>query len=146
MKLNCACGNRPLKGYVNIDIDSPHADLIADVTKLPFKECVFEEVYSRAVLEHISWRKTFDVLYEWRRVLKFGGKLIVIVPDWDWLKKQNKTAYEIAPWLLGAQRNEYDYHKAIFDKKTIIMFFKQIGMNKIKVIRQGYYLKAEGIK
>ena len=146
MKLNCGCGNRPLKGYVNIDIDSPHADIIADVTKLPFKECVFEEVYSRAVLEHISWRRTFDVLYEWRRVLKFNGKLVVIVPDWDWLKKQKKTAYEIAPWLLGAGRSEYDYHKAIFDKKTIIMFFKQIGMNKIKVKRQGYYLKAEAVK
>lgn len=147
MKLNIGSGNRYKKDYLNLDIDKNcQVDIIADALRLPFKNCVFDEVYSRAVLEHISWRKTFDTLWEWRRVLKFGGKLVILVPDWDWIRKQNKIAYEIVPWLFGGQRDAYDFHKSLFDELTLLMFYKQIGISEIKIEKQGYYIKIEGIK
>jgi len=147
MKLNIGSGNRYKKDYINLDIDPRYkVDILGDAKNLPFKNCIFNELYSRAVLEHFSWRDIFDILWEWRRVLDFGGRLIVIVPNWQWIKKEKKIAYEIVAWLFGAQRNRFDYHKSIFDKATLLMFFNQIGINRTTMIEKDYYIKAEGIK
>lgn len=48
---------------------------------LPFKNDVLDYVYSSHLIEDFSrdkWRELFD---EWRRVLKPGGYLIIIVPE-----------------------------------------------------------------
>ena len=146
-RLNIGSGQRPLPGYINLDIDEvSFVDVVADCRCLPFKENTFDEIHSRAVLEHISWRETFDVLWEWRRVLKFGGTLIVSVPNWQWLRQQEKTAWEIVPWVMGAQRDQYDYHKALFDVPTLKMYFVRLGLNEVEIEDRGFYITARGKK
>lgn len=50
-----------------------------DATELPFKDNTLDFVYSSHLLEDFDdWKL---VLSEWIRVLKPGGKLIVIMPD-----------------------------------------------------------------
>lgn len=147
MKLNIGSGFRYQKGFVNLDINEVcKIDIKADATRLPFKDCVFGLVCSKAVLEHFSWRETFDILWEWRRVVKFGGSLSVTVPDWEWVKKQNRTAYEIEAWLLGAQRDVYDFHKAIFDIPTLEMLFRKVGLTVTNIFQKDYYLTVGGVK
>lgn len=147
MKLNIGSGFRYREGFVNLDINEVcKIDVKANATRLPFKDCLFDEVYSKAVLEHFSWRNIFDILWEWRRVVKFGGILKVIVPDWGWIRKQDKTAFEISAWLLGAQRNTYDYHKAIFDSNTLEMLFRQVGLKIKSTKNENYYLTVVGVK
>jgi SAM-dependent methyltransferase len=48
-------------------------------TELPFKDKTLDYVYSSHLLEDfLLWR---PVLKEWTRVLKVGGKIIILVPD-----------------------------------------------------------------
>ena len=48
---------------------------------LPYNDDYFDVVYSKSLLEHL-W-KPEHYLHEARRVLKPGGKIITLVPDWE---------------------------------------------------------------
>lgn len=51
----------------------------ADMGSLPFDNKTFDAVVARHVIEHSP--DTLAVLREWRRVLKPGGRLVVVTPD-----------------------------------------------------------------
>ena len=48
---------------------------------LPFTDDYFDAVFTKSVIEHIE--NTEHYMNEMRRVLKPGGVLIVLVPDWE---------------------------------------------------------------
>lgn len=77
--LNLGCGEQTY-GDVRVDIYRSKANLLADVEKsLPFKDNVFDEVYSRHFFEHL--RNSSSVLGEMVRVLKPGGRLVLITDN-----------------------------------------------------------------
>lgn len=49
--------------------------------KLPFEDNYFDVVFSKSVIEHID--NTEHYMQEMQRVLKPGGLLILLVPDWE---------------------------------------------------------------
>jgi len=53
--------------------------LHCDARILPFKDSTLDVVYSSHVLE--DFEKWYYILAEWSRVLKPGGKIIIIIPD-----------------------------------------------------------------
>jgi SAM-dependent methyltransferase len=86
LKLNLGCGDKILPGYVNVDVVEARAgmkpDVICDLHDLaPFEDASAEEILSVHVVEHF-WRwEIRDVLREWVRVLKPGGRMIVECPN-----------------------------------------------------------------
>ena len=86
LRLNLGCGDKILPGYVNVDVVESRAgkkpDVICDLHELvPFADDSADEVLSVHVVEHF-WRwEIRDVLREWVRVLKPGGKMIVECPN-----------------------------------------------------------------
>jgi len=77
--LNLGCGKQ-MYGDVRVDLYRGKANLIVDVEKsLPFKDNVFDEVYSRHFFEHL--RNPSSVLGEMVRVLKPGGRLVLITDN-----------------------------------------------------------------
>lgn len=73
---------------VNISgIDIKKCDLSKD--DLPFNDESFDIIYHKSVIEHFY--KPDHVMDETYRVLKKGGKLIFLTPDWE---RQVKTFYE----------------------------------------------------
>ena len=69
---------------------NPHADIVvADANfTLPFRDAAFEVVYMVHVIEHLH--RPLDCLKEVRRILKKGGRLILVTPNArvsnaDWL-------------------------------------------------------------
>ena len=80
IKLNLGCGTDYRKGWVNCDIhrDSKY-DMYVDLTeKLPFKTNYANKILLNVVLEHLP--NHLELLNEMKRVLKPGGKLIMIIP------------------------------------------------------------------
>lgn len=86
MRLNLGCGDKLLPGYVNVDVapsrlgKSP--DVLCDLHALsPFPSDSADEVLAVHVVEHF-WRwEVIDIIKEWRRVLKPGGKIILECPN-----------------------------------------------------------------
>lgn len=82
-KLEIGPGPERIEGFETLNIvDGSAVDYICDATKsLPFPDDTFEIVYASHILEHVPWYQVQEVLCEWRRVLKPGGRLEIWVPD-----------------------------------------------------------------
>ena len=83
--MNVGCGRDYKHGWINIDI-SPHVstDFLMDIRKdlLPAKDRTVDEIYISGVLEQIgSNDELLHAINECYRVLKDGGRMIVIVPN-----------------------------------------------------------------
>jgi SAM-dependent methyltransferase len=86
IKLNLGCGDKILSGYTNVDVVSERAgnkpDVNCDIRKLTIFESNYaDEILAVHVVEHF-WRwEINDVIKDWIRVLKPGGKLILECPN-----------------------------------------------------------------
>lgn len=100
--LNIGCGARPHESWVNIDLVSNSKLVLRhDIRKpLPFPSGYFDAIYSSHVLEHIEKDRVPEFLGNLRRVLKPGGVLRIVVPDFE---RQVRTYLEK---LDGALRSD----------------------------------------
>jgi SAM-dependent methyltransferase len=85
--INAFC-NRGLSCYA-VDISERHSDLNKEIQfyqanidggDLPFADNAFDVVFTKSVIEHIMDTEHF--ISECKRVLKKGGKVIVMTPEW----------------------------------------------------------------
>jgi len=84
IKIEIGAGTNPQKDstWVHQDIRKLNGvDLVCDARKLSHKDKEVEEIFSSHVIEHFGWRETKNILIEWLRVLRVGGKLEIILPD-----------------------------------------------------------------
>ena len=85
-RLNLGCGDKILPGYINVDVVSERAgnrpDFVTDIRSLAgIPDSFADEVLAVHVVEHF-WRwEVLDVLKEWCRVLKPGGKMVLECPN-----------------------------------------------------------------
>jgi hypothetical protein len=86
LRLNLGCGDKLLPGYVNVDVAESRAgakpDVLCDLHALPmFGDDSADEILSVHVVEHF-WRwEVLDVLREWVRVLRPGGRMVLECPN-----------------------------------------------------------------
>jgi SAM-dependent methyltransferase len=85
-RLNLGCGDKILEGYVNVDVAPSRAgrspDVLCDLHRLePFETDSCDEVMAIHVVEHFYRWEVIDVLREWLRVLKPGGRMILECPN-----------------------------------------------------------------
>jgi SAM-dependent methyltransferase len=99
---------------LRVDLDEQwEPDYRADISKLPFDTNQFDLVYSSHTLEHFPRNKTCEVLDEWVRVLKPGGKLHLIVPNIEWAIDnwdEESEIINVYNVLFGGQSTEFDFH------------------------------------
>lgn len=85
-RLNLGCGDKFLPGYVNVDVADERLgvkpDVVCDIRKLTaFNDNTVDEILSVHTVEHL-WRwEVVEVLKEWVRVLRSGGKMILECPN-----------------------------------------------------------------
>lgn len=81
--LNIGCGDKHLKGFVNMDIAPPY-DRRLDARKgLPFADRSVDGIYSEHFFEHLTQAEGLRFLRDCRRVLKPGGRIRIAMPDLD---------------------------------------------------------------
>lgn len=81
VKLNLGCGKDYREGYINVDLYEDSADQRFDVKTIPYEDNTVDEILASHVIEHFDYHESVDVLKEWYRVLKPGGKLVLETPD-----------------------------------------------------------------
>ena len=110
--------------YTTTDLNSPIADVKADICKLPFQDNSYDYIFCNHVLEHIpDDGKAMRELY---RVLKLGGIAILQVP----LENERLTTFEDASITDSKERakifGQYDhvriYGLDYFEKLRLIGF------------------------
>lgn len=109
VKLNLGCAAQPIKGYINIDLDTvetmkeryPEADIDNgtkiyqyDIFNLPYESSSVDEVRCDSLIEHLSFVEEKSFFEETTRVLKKGGKVTFSTPDFEdtvkrWLKAED---------------------------------------------------------
>ena len=133
---------------IRIDIQSAKGlDILADAHFLPFKDKLFSNIYLFDVLHHLDCPLNFFL--EANRVLKKGGKLIMIEPgitpvskvfyklfhqepvEMDWRPKKN--------CIPNRSKDPYDSNQAI---PTLLFFkyhinFEELGI-KFKILKKNW--------
>ncbi len=84
LKLNLGCGKKILPGYINVDFPNNYSgkkpDLECDIRVLPYRDNTIDEVMAIHVIGHFHLWEVPDILKEWCRVLKPGGRIILECP------------------------------------------------------------------
>ena len=106
--------------YTSVDIQG--GDVTAEMWDLPYDDDVIEFIWSSQTLEHVGIYKVSQTLKEWYRVLKFGGKAIISVPNFDYVAKYWLTGPDRA-WaeamVFGHQAHDGEYHKCAFTAASL---------------------------
>ncbi|CAI8162520.1 MAG: Ubiquinone/menaquinone biosynthesis C-methyltransferase UbiE [Bacteroidota bacterium] len=112
----------PHLDYISCDLESPLADIKADICALPFEDCSFDWVLCNHVLEHIT--NDTKAMQELYRVLKPGGKALLQVP-------------------LNPKRNTTFQDNSITDKATRTKIFGQY--DHVRIYGMDYFEKLRTI-
>lgn len=86
MKLNIGCGQKKLRGYINVDINpSNQPDMVLDITKdWPWDNDSVDEILLDNVVEHLEM-DIIQLSQKAKKVLKPNGYLKIICPNcFDW--------------------------------------------------------------
>jgi ubiquinone/menaquinone biosynthesis C-methylase UbiE len=139
VKLHLGCGPRHIPGFVHVDLQrAPHVDIVGPVERLPVRDGSVSLIYASHVLEHFGRYAYQDVLKEWFRVLAPGGILRLSVPDFAACAA---IYYEsglvdglsgLVGLVVGGQRNEYDFHKMVFDEAFLRSELAAIGFREVR--------------
>lgn len=89
----------------------------ADMGRLPYADNSVDAIWSSHTLEHAPMARVQDILKEWFRVLKPGGRAIIRVPNFDYIARYWLTGPDRA-WaeamVYGLQSNEGEFHRSAF--------------------------------
>lgn len=80
MKIIFGCNNNCVEGYVTLNLfDSIETKI--DVKNLELQDGSINEIMSINVFERFSPHESLAIIKEWYRVLEYGGKLVIELPD-----------------------------------------------------------------
>lgn len=143
IKLNLGSGNKIYFDYINIDLYAPNVDIRADVRNLPFKANSIEEILAIQILEHFNFAESWDILKEWKRVLKPEGLLWIETPDFltlcqkfaqadEWTRTSLYGWFFAKPWLPG------ESHLFMYTEAQLCWTLEQLGFLSIKRVEPKY--------
>jgi len=137
VRLHLGCGKIDHPGFVNIDaLARRHVHYVQEADRLGrFGDASVDLVYACHVLEHFSHLRVPEVLREWCRVLKPGGRLCLSVPDFDRIihiyQDTGRNMDNILNALMGGQEYPYNYHRVAFTKEYLNGLLLAAGFRRV---------------
>jgi len=152
-KLHLGCGERYLKGYINIDFPPAFhsvqkrsvADRLIDIKNLKYPPQSIEEVRLHHVFEHFPRAVSSALLATWYTWLKNGGLLRIEVPDLEKMaqtitgrfsSKRKKLVAE--RHIFGSQEAPWATHFAGYTPLGLTDFLERYGFKVEKVKKNNW--------
>jgi predicted SAM-dependent methyltransferase len=135
LRLNLGCGHPPAPDYFNIDArELPGVDMIADVRSLPFHPGTVAEIYAAHLVEHFTESELRSaVIPGWRRVLKPGGLLRIVVPDAEGMIQafsRGEYPFEnLREVTFGSQDYPGNFHYTMFSRQSLRELLQSFGFS-----------------
>lgn len=129
IRLDLGAGSVSPEGFRPMGADHGSA-----VFPLAYPDGSVDVIRASHVLEHFPHAKVFDVVKDWVRALKPGGKLQIAVPDLEVIAKKYLDGEElpIQGYLMGGQIDANDFHKAAFDQEVLREVMSLAGLVLIR--------------
>lgn len=150
-RLDIGSGERPQRKdnehwyHVDIDKQFPDVEFLRNVQDLSnLEDCSMKEIYTSNVIEHIEWKEILATLYEWYRVLDFGGKIEIRCPNATWLMKrvlEGSWNLELTEgvefnaqhaFMGGDHPGTPHLHKVLLEEGNLSRAMKDVGFINIK--------------
>lgn len=138
VRLNVGCGDKKIPGYIGIDVVDRGQEIVADIRHIPLPDNYADELLSVHVVEHLFFWEAKDVIEEWRRILKIGGKMVIECPN---LLRVMRHLFETGEFtdtmfwfpLYGNQhlKDPLMCHKWGYIPESLIDLMKLAGLNNV---------------
>jgi predicted SAM-dependent methyltransferase/cephalosporin hydroxylase len=150
IRLHLGSGDIYLEGWINCDLYGDKADVKIDCSKIPLPDNSVQEIYACHLLEHFDFHEAFDVLREWKRVLKPKGLLRIETPDLlkscrafvgsDEQGRINLYSHFFSePWIPG------QIHKFLYTETQLRWTLEDVGFKNIRTIPASRYIGRENV-
>jgi glycosyltransferase involved in cell wall biosynthesis len=142
LKIDVGSGIQPIigGGYIHLDVAPTHGEMICDIKEgIPVANETVEKLICSAIIEHIYLSDLEEkVLPEFLRILKKGGEVFIVVPDWESVRKSDDWEMVQAN-LYGVPHDycpaEFDLHKNIWDYPHLKKLLLKAGFSKVKKVK-----------
>ena len=150
VKLHLGCGGERWRDFINVDLypadagvpDSSRsgcvADAFADIRALGLPDDSVDEIFTAHVLEHFVRWEALDMLRDWRRMMKPGGRLVIETPDFTrcvlWLFHPSRRRRDLArKQFYGNQwdRLDFETHRFVWSARQLQAELRKIGFRQV---------------
>jgi predicted SAM-dependent methyltransferase len=136
MKVHIGCGSKILSGWVNCDVQAyPGVDVVSSFENLSFDAGSVDEIYACHIVEHFSRHEISDLIKKMHGWLREGGKFWIAIPDFGACVEHYTKYHDISALLglmMGGQKNDYDFHKMLFDFKYLKNVLVESGFKTVE--------------
>jgi predicted SAM-dependent methyltransferase len=148
INLNLGAGDTKLKNCINCDLYDPAADRKLDGRNLSeFKDGSVNAIYSCHFFEHLSYAEAHTAIKDWNRALRYGGHVIIAVPDMEevidviykWSPRPPEVWKAMMQFIYGWQEEvgQGQVHKWGWSCDALMVFLKQQGF-RVRRVYRGY--------
>lgn len=148
--IGCGPLHRVIDGIIPVRVDireDINPDYRCDVRELPFGNGAFDIVYSSHVLEHFNRSEWKNVLKEWLRLVKTGGKIILNLPNIKWAADMmiNKGVIDdnVLNVLYGQQSYPQDFHYNGLTPERVEDALNEFGFETFSLKQEGYNMEIQ---
>lgn len=150
VNVNLGCGTNLVKGFINIDMVRPsnatnQTFMEGNVLDIPMPNNSVDYMIMDQVLEHMAMDDVIPALYEVRRVLKPGGRAVIVVPDFEdavnqFLGADLNISYDpmkfrwFAEVVYGNQAHEGEYHRVPMTPRFLHESLRTAGLKNNTIV------------
>lgn len=156
MRLHLGSGDKIWPGFLNCDLHAD-ADVQVDCQNLPFEADYADEIHSIHFVEHIPRLNLENMLMNWHRVLKPGGKIFLELPCLnkiaDNIKNGEKNLRLTVMGIFGDPRDPRPgmMHQWAYTQEELTECLLQCGFRDVAVKEPLFHMKQrdmriEGVK
>ena len=125
-------------------VPGPHVDHVGNERDLSqLDHSMFSVIYASHIAEHLDYKdELLPALVEWYRVLQYGGRLFVSVPDLDvlarlFIDKDKLTVderFHVMRMIFGGHIDEYDYHLVGLNQDFLARYLQDAGFASVEKV------------